>query len=244
MATAIHKIPLSQQTKRKIFEALTIARFIDPLRVYDSSAGHRIPATVNLRAVFANPKSLQLIASQFRNVVRKNKIQYVAGYEISGIPLAAAISLDAGAQSISIRKEKHDHGMLSAIAGYIPSQGARIAPVDDGLASGKSMMKSVTNLYAEGYKNVHDYLYLLVTDVAFSRKNVAWLKKNKITLHYLVGYEEYIDWAVKNKYLSPMAGWAAKDGMADQPSWETDPSKWKRFNAAKKSGKVWARSTL
>ena len=75
--------------------------------------------------------------------------EVVAGVELGGVPLAAALSLRSGLPAVYVRKERKTYGTCLIAEGAAVA-GRRVAVVEDVVTTGGQLLASVDDLVREG----------------------------------------------------------------------------------------------
>lgn len=96
----------------------------------------------------SDPKILQCIAKQMVSLVPKG-IDYLAGLEMGGIPLATLISVETGIPAVFIRKVPKEYGTRQFVEGA-NVKGKRLLIIEDVVTSGGQIIISTKDLRNEG----------------------------------------------------------------------------------------------
>lgn len=96
----------------------------------------------------SDPKLLREIARQLAPLVPKG-IDYLAGLEMGGIPIATALSLETGIPVIFVRKEAKAYGTCQFAEGAA-IQGKKLCVVEDVITSGGQVVLSSKDLRGAG----------------------------------------------------------------------------------------------
>jgi orotate phosphoribosyltransferase len=96
----------------------------------------------------SDPRLLRAIARQLAPLV-PTETEILAGLELGGIPIAAALSLETGLPAAFVRKEAKSYGTCQLAEG-IDVTGRRLLVVEDVITSGGQVVKSTEQLRALG----------------------------------------------------------------------------------------------
>lgn len=96
----------------------------------------------------SNPHILRNIAKQMKELIPEG-IDYLAGLEMGGIPIAAAISMETGIPAVYIRKTPKEYGTCQFVEGA-DVRGKRLLIVEDVVTSGGQIVISTDDLRKEG----------------------------------------------------------------------------------------------
>lgn len=112
-------------------------------------SGKVSPIYLDLRRLVGDPAALARAASAYVELLRPLNFDRVAGLPYAALPIAAAISLQAGWPMVYPRKETKDYGMKSAIEGPYAA-GETVAVIDDLITTGGSKLEGISKLEAAG----------------------------------------------------------------------------------------------
>ena len=110
------------------------------------TSGKKSSYYVDLKLNSTEPSILKEIAVEFSKLLPED-VDFIAGMELGGVPLAAALSLETGIPYSMIRKLTREHGTGTRIEG--PNKG-RAVLVDDVATTGGSNIESIKILTDEG----------------------------------------------------------------------------------------------
>ena len=140
---------------------------------------------VDVKAAMTDPDTLRAIAKEM--TVHAQGFDAVAGMELGAVPIATAVSLEAGLPLMMIRKGERKHGTGNRIEGPSPD-GKRVFVVEDVTTSGGSTVEAVKVLRDAG---------ATVTDasVVVDRESggVEALAAANVTLHPLYTVSQLLD---------------------------------------------------
>jgi orotate phosphoribosyltransferase len=123
----------------------------------------------------SDPILLKSIAGQLSEILPKD-YDLLAGLEIGGIPLAAALSLEIGKKFVLVRKKAKDYGTCKLAEGP-DIAGKKLLIIEDVVTSGGQIILSVNDLRSKGAEVTHA---MCVIDREAG--GVESLAKNGITL--------------------------------------------------------------
>lgn len=96
----------------------------------------------------SQPAVLAKIAEQMRAKLPAG-IDRIAGLELGGVPLATAISLQAGIPCLFVRKEAKPYGTCNAVEGGFEA-GERVVIIEDVVTSGGAVLDAIDMLRGVG----------------------------------------------------------------------------------------------
>lgn len=102
---------------------------------------------VDVKAAMTDPETLRAIAKEM--AIHAQGFDAVAGMELGAVPIATAVSLEAGLPLMMIRKGERKHGTGNRIEGPSPA-GKRVFVVEDVTTSGGSTVEAVKVLREAG----------------------------------------------------------------------------------------------
>jgi orotate phosphoribosyltransferase len=96
----------------------------------------------------SDPVLLAAVAAALADLLPEGA-EVVAGLELGGVPLAAALSLHTGLPAAYVRKERKTYGTC-LIAEGAPVAGRHVAVVEDVVTTGGQLLSSIEDLTDEG----------------------------------------------------------------------------------------------
>jgi orotate phosphoribosyltransferase len=119
------------------------------------TSGAKSKYYVDAKAAATDPATLREVAKAMAEVARRNgPFDAVAGMELGAVPIATAVSLEAGLPLLIIRKGERKHGTGKRIEGRDP-KGLHVFVVEDVTTSGGSTAEAVQVLREAGAKVTH-----------------------------------------------------------------------------------------
>ncbi len=152
------------------------------------TSGKISPYYIDLRIVPSFPDAFQRICDLYLNLIKTNletdSFERIAGVPTAGIPFAAIVAYQLNKPFLYVRQHTRLHGRERKIEGLI-MPGDRVLLIDDLLTTGKSLIKAVEAIRAEG--GVVTETVVLMDREEGGKEN---LRKQKVTLHYLLKVSE------------------------------------------------------
>jgi len=112
-------------------------------------SGKQSPIYLDLRQLVSNPELLARAAAVYVPLLRELKFDRIAGLPYAALPIATAISLQAGWPMIYPRKEAKEYGTKAQIEGQ-HAPGERIAMIDDVVTTGGAKLEALEKLRGAG----------------------------------------------------------------------------------------------
>ena len=122
-------------------------------------SGLKSPIYIDLRRFVTYPRLLAQVATAYLPVLEKLEFDRLAGLPYAAIPIATAISLQAGYPMIYPRKEVKTYGTKAEIEGEYQA-GETAVVVDDVTTTGGSKFEGIEKLTGAGLK-VKDVVVLI-----------------------------------------------------------------------------------
>ena len=112
------------------------------------SSGKQSDTYIDVKRGITRPDILALVANGIAPHVDSDRI---AGVELAGVPIAAAVSLAVDKPCIFVRKEAKEHGTKNRIEGEMKA-GDSVTFVEDVTTTGKSVISAIGAVQAAGGK--------------------------------------------------------------------------------------------
>jgi uridine monophosphate synthetase len=122
-------------------------------------SGLKSPIYIDLRLVISYPQLLGQIGSAYVQLLKDLEFDRLAAVPYAAIPIATAISLQAGYPMVYPRKEAKTYGTKADIEGAFHA-GERVVLIDDLATTGGSKFEAIEKLTAAGLK-VRDVVVLI-----------------------------------------------------------------------------------
>ncbi|HID17563.1 TPA: orotate phosphoribosyltransferase [Candidatus Bathyarchaeota archaeon] len=123
--------------------------------VFKLTSGKMSPYYIDLRLILSFPDALKKVIEFYEEVARKEvgveNFQRIAGVPTAGLPFASILAFKLDKPLIYVRKEAKAHGRERKVEGLL-YPGDKVLVVDDLVTTGKSMVKAVKSIRAEGGK--------------------------------------------------------------------------------------------
>lgn len=113
------------------------------------TSGAKSPYYVDVKQAMTDPETLRAIAVELAAIAAQGDFDAVAGMELGAVPLATAVSLEAGLPLLIVRKGARGHGTGKRIEGRDPS-GKRVFVVEDVATTGGSTVEAIEVLRDAG----------------------------------------------------------------------------------------------
>lgn len=155
---------------------------------FKTKVGLMTPVYCDLRVIISYPTVMGQLAKLMLNYMPSLKTSdVICGVPYTALPIATAISLDAGVPMIMRRKEAKSYGTKKMIEGNFKA-GDKCVIIEDVVTSGSSVLETVADLTKEG---------IVVTDaiVLLNREQgaEAILKNSGVKLHALLTMTQFMN---------------------------------------------------
>ena len=201
---------------------------------FESSSGTIVPFYFEFRKLYSDPKAVRRLANHTAQAIKKMRPQVVAGAADAGIPLAMAISLKTNIPFVYIKKQRKAFLAKTAVEGSFPP-GARAVLIDDTLLYGNTKKCLIDNARKDG-RRVTDVLVIYESGGRGYQQSAAraWLKRQRITTHFIFRKEEMITFLMKRRLVPPQT-LLINDRYAENPkTWVNNGHYWQDFLTWKK----------
>lgn len=114
-------------------------------------SGAQSPIYLDLRRLVTYPLVMRRVAKAYAHVLRGLSFDRIAGIPYAALPIATAVSLEAGWPLIYPRREAKDYGTRATIEGEYRA-GDTVAVIDDLVSTGESKIETIQKLESAGLK--------------------------------------------------------------------------------------------
>ncbi|MDO8511314.1 MAG: phosphoribosyltransferase family protein [Nanoarchaeota archaeon] len=114
---------------------------------------------IDIKKAYGDAEAFDLMAKRLGEKI-PNRTNCIAASGHGGLPLAGALSVLYKRNLSLVRTELKDHGLLKYIDGYVPSEGDRVAIVDDVFTTGRTLQKVINIITPTGAEIVGCYVFV------------------------------------------------------------------------------------
>lgn len=203
--------------KQIVKELLSIkAVSLSPNEPFTWASGIKSPIYCDNRLTMSYPDVRRLVAKGLANLIKENypSVEVIAGTATAGIPHAAWVAEELGLPMVYIRGKSKDHGKKNQIEGRIDN-GAKMVIIEDLISTGGSVIDAAQAAKREGA----DVLGVAAIFTYQLPSGVENFKAAGIPFDTLTNYDELIDVAIENDYIS-------QDDRLLLQEWKKDPASW------------------
>lgn len=179
----------------KVAKALCDAEVLK-LGLFDLASGRKSPVYVDLRILPSFPESFEVIADELANLVKKLKVDVIAGAETAGIPYAAAIAIKTKLPMVYVRKRPKGYGTNSMIEGIV-NKGNNCVLIDDMVTNAGSKLVFIDGIRETGASVEH-----VVVTLDREQGAMAVLKKEGVKLHSLITLRQLLDYMIDRNMIT------------------------------------------
>ncbi|MDN3492626.1 orotate phosphoribosyltransferase [Winogradskyella bathintestinalis] len=189
---------------------------LQPNSPFTWASGWKSPIYCDNRIVLSFP----LIRNYIRETIAKNiedlygKPDVIAGVATGAIGIGALVADYLNLPFIYVRPEAKKHGRQNQIEGYI-EKGQTVVVVEDLISTGMSSLNAVRAL-KDADVNVKGMVAIFSYGFDVAKKN---FEEAEIELHTLGNYQNLLEQAVENYYIT-------KDEQNILAQWNANPSNW------------------
>lgn len=189
---------------------------LSPNEPFTWASGIKSPIYCDNRLTMSYPDVRRLVAKGLANLIKENypSVEVIAGTATAGIPHAAWVAEELGLPMVYIRGKSKDHGKKNQIEGRIDN-GAKMVIIEDLISTGRSVIDAAQAAKREGA----DVLSVAAIFTYQLPSGVENFKAAGIPFDTLTNYDELIDVAIENNYIS-------QDDRLLLQEWKKDPSAW------------------
>ena len=176
---------------------------------------------LSMESAYADPRLLRSLGARGARFARTLGVDVIVGAETAGVPLAAAIALEARLPFAFVRKPGY--------RGHEPDEppvrgadvaGRRVLLVDDAVASGSAVERFTASLVAQGAEVAGVFVLVDMRDVADSVSSVAAALPTESVSTYL----EVLDLAAANGLLDRSVHDLTVDAVINR--WTNEDPRW------------------
>lgn len=189
---------------------------LSPNEPFTWASGIKSPIYCDNRLTMSYPDVRRLVAKGLANLIKENypSVEVIAGTATAGIPHAAWVAEELGLPMVYIRGKSKDHGKKNQIEGRIDN-GSKMVIIEDLISTGGSVIDAAQAAKREGA----DVLGVAAIFTYQLPSGVENFKAAGIPFDTLTNYDELIDVAIENDYIS-------QDDRLLLQEWKKDPSAW------------------
>ncbi len=168
-------------------------------------SGIRSPFYIDLRVVIAYPEVLGRIGQLMTTLVRRCRVDRIAGIPYAGLPLAVATSLAGNFPLIYARREEKAYGTKRRLEGLF-RPGERVVVIDDIITDGASKLEAIEPIEEAGLV-VRDLVVLVDREQGGADRLAA----RGYTLHSVLTISECFDELERAGLVDPSAVQPSRD---------------------------------
>lgn len=189
---------------------------LSPNDPFTWASGIKSPIYCDNRLTMSYPDVRKQVAKGLANLIKENypEVEVIAGTATAGIPHAAWVADELGLPMVYIRGKSKDHGKKNQIEGRIDN-GAKMVIIEDLISTGGSVIDASEAAKREGA----DVLGVAAIFTYQLPSGVENFKEANLSFDTLTNYDELIEVAIENDYISE------SDRLLLQ-EWKKDPASW------------------
>lgn len=189
---------------------------LSPNEPFTWASGIKSPIYCDNRLTMSYPDVRKQVAKGLANLIKENfpTVEVIAGTATAGIPHAAWVAEELGLPMVYIRGKSKDHGKKNQIEGRI-DQGSKMVIIEDLISTGGSVIDAAQAAKREG-ADVLGVAAIFTYQLPSGFEN---FKEAGIPFYTLTNYDELIEVAIENDYIS-------QDDRLLLQEWKKDPSAW------------------
>jgi len=193
------------------------AIILQPQNPFTWSSGMRSPIYCDNRKILSYPTARDYIRDSLTTLIKeqyKDEVDVIAGVATSGIAFGALVANKMELPMIYVRPQPKSHGLGRQIEGdLLPKQ--KVVVIEDLLSTGQSSLNVVKSIRDTGCE-VLGVVAIFSYGFDATRKLFEELSCDH---HTLTNYDELIEAAVQDQYVS-------EQDMASLNNWRQDPGNW------------------
>jgi len=176
---------------------------------------------LSMESAYADPDLLRDLGARGARFARDLDVDVVVGAETAGVPLAAAVSLEAGVPFAFVRKPGYrGHEIDEPAVRGADVKGRRVLLVDDAVSSGTAVERFTASLTREGAEVVGVFVLVDMREVADAVTSTAAALPTESVSTYM----EVLDLAEANGLLDPTTHRLSVDAIVNH--WTEDDPRW------------------
>lgn len=189
---------------------------LSPNEPFTWASGIKSPIYCDNRLTMSYPDVRKQVAKGLANLIKEHypTVEVIAGTATAGIPHAAWVAEELGLPMVYIRGKSKDHGKKNQIEGRIDN-GAKMVIIEDLISTGGSVIDAAQAAKREG-ADVLGVAAIFTYQLPSGFEN---FKEAGIPFYTLTNYDELIEVAIENDYIS-------QDDRLLLQEWKKDPSAW------------------
>nr|WP_257700086.1 orotate phosphoribosyltransferase [Vagococcus luciliae] len=189
---------------------------LSPNEPFTWASGIKSPIYCDNRLTMSYPDVRKQVAKGLANLIKENfpTVEVIAGTATAGIPHAAWVAEELGLPMVYIRGKSKDHGKKNQIEGRI-DQSSKMVIIEDLISTGGSVIDAAQAAKREG-ADVLGVAAIFTYQLPSGFEN---FKEADIPFDTLTNYDELIEVAIENDYIS-------QDDRLLLQEWKKDPSAW------------------
>ena len=114
---------------------------------------------IDIKKAYGDAEAFGLMVKRLGEKI-PNRTSCIAASGHGGLPLAGALSILYARNLSIVRTELKEHGLPKLIDGYIPSEGDKVAIVDDVFTTGRTLQKIIGLITPTGAEIVGCYVFV------------------------------------------------------------------------------------
>ena len=187
---------------------------LSPNEPFTWASGIKSPIYCDNRLTMSYPDVRKQVAKGLANLIKENfpTVEVIAGTATAGIPHAAWVAEELGLPMVYIRGKSKDHGKKNQIEGRI-DQSSKMVIIEDLISTGGSVIDAAQAAKREG-ADVLGVAAIFTYQLPSGFEN---FKEADIPFYTLTNYDELIEVAIENDYIS-------QDDRLLLQEWKKDPS--------------------
>ncbi len=123
-------------------------------KLYEPTPNFFSPIYIDIKKLVTNPDNRKIVISKITEHLKNQQIDTICGLESGGSYFAAALADKLELPLFFLRKESKSYGDFRKVIGIAPSKDSHIIIIDDVLAKGLTLSKSLKYLRSLGYNNL------------------------------------------------------------------------------------------